>query len=72
MAGLVRMMVQLIKKHPFIAAEVILAGAGRAGVVGYGELSRRFAGRIETSDRKTAQSVPSVPLVGYRNSSDGG
>lgn len=58
-AGAVRMISRLVKKHPLIAAELLLSGASRAGQVGWEELGKRERKR----SRNKKGRLRSVPLI---------
>ncbi|PDS99902.1 hypothetical protein CO659_03985 [Rhizobium sp. S9] len=60
-AGLARIMVRLLKKHPLVAAELFLSGAGRAGEVGWQELAGQLK-RRKARRKKVLRSVPLVPI----------
>jgi len=58
-AGVVRMISRLVKKHPLIAAELLLSGATRAGRVGWEELGKQDRKRL----RYKRGRLRSVPLI---------
>ncbi|MEF0942943.1 hypothetical protein [Rhizobium sp. BR 362] len=65
-AGLVKMVTRLVRKHPMIAADLLLAGAGRAGHVGWQQIADGL------KRPKKTKILHAVPLIGSAGTAEVG
>lgn len=57
-AAVAHVILRLVRKHPWVAADLLLAGLGRGGTVGLREIARHLRGKVQKR-----QAIGKKPLL---------